>query len=202
MRKLSTLQSLAAGIAGGIVLLAIVIAIFARKDFASSPNYAGTPVDPPKVVDAFTLTGQDGKPARVLDPAYAATFVFFGYTHCPDECPIALAMLGNAYRSLPESARAKTRIVFVTVDPKNDTPATLARYVRNFDPHIAGLTGSHAQLAKVWQGFGVEVEPQAKELVGHGGTIYAVNAANEVVLIYPPDAKAEAIEHDAALLAR
>ncbi len=200
--KPTPIGSLAAGIAAGIVLVAILIAVFAHKDFGSSPSFAGTPIAPPKVVDAFTLTDQNGKPAPLVDPAYAATFVFFGYTHCPDECPIALAMLGSAYRELPDAAAAKTRIVFVTVDPAHDTPPVLAEYVKHFDSHIVGLTGTRAQLAKVWKAYGVDVVPQAKELVGHGGTIYAANAANEVVLVYPPDAKADDVAHDAKVLAR
>ena len=199
--KMTLLRSLALGIAAGVLLIALVIYIFAQKDFTTSHRYAGTPISQPKAADDALLVDGTGKPAHVLDTSAAATFVFFGYTHCPDECPLALASLGRAYRALPERARARTRIVFVTVDPKNDTAPVMQRYVANFDPHIVGLTGTHDALAKVWAAYGVDVEPQARELVGHGGTIYAIDGTNHVVLIYPPDVKAADLTHDANALA-
>ena len=194
------LRSLAFGIAGGVLVIALIVFIFAPKDAAKSTQYAGSQVTPTSATDAVLLDGS-GKPAHLLDPSAAATFVFFGYTHCPDECPLALATLGRAYRTLPPRERSRTRIVFVTVDPKHDTPPTMQRYVAHFDPHIVGLTGTHDALAKVWSAYGVDVQPQARELVGHGGTIYAIDSTNHVILIYPPDVKAADLTHDAKLLA-
>ncbi len=199
--RLTPLRSLAIGMCAGAALIALLVAVFARKDFAQNPNYAGTPVTPPKLAGDAILTDQYGRPQHIIDPGYAATYLFFGYTRCPDECPLALATLGRAYRDLSAAARARTRIVFITVDPAVDTPAVLGRYADHFDAHIVALTDSRAVLADVWREYGVEVQPQAKDLIGHGGSIFAIDATGHIVLIYPPDVKAADITHDATSLA-
>ena len=160
--------------------------------------YAGTALDPPKAVDDFVLFDQHGREAHLLDPKAGVTFLFFGYTHCPDECPLALASLGRAYRSLPPARRERVRIVFVTVDPARDTTAALGSYVAHFDPHIVALGGVQDELARVWAAYGVEVKPEAKELIGHGGFIYAIDATEHAVVIYPPNAAPADLAGDAA----
>ncbi len=199
--KLTPLRALAAGAFAAALAIALLVFVLAHRDFARNPHYLGTPIDPPKLATDAILTDQAGHAQHLIDLSYATTFVFFGYTHCPDECPLALATLGRAYRALAPAVRQRTRVVFVTVDPAQDTPAVLGRYVANFDPHFIGLTGSRPTLARVWQGYGVEIQPQAKELIGHGDAIYAIDATGHIVLIYTPDVKASDLEHDANELA-
>jgi protein SCO1/2 len=185
----------------GALLIALLVVVFAHKDFAQNPSFAGTPITPPKLATDAILDDTNGTPQHIVEPGYATTFVFFGYTRCPDECPLALASLGRAYRDLSDAARARTRIVFVTVDPAHDTPQILARYAGHFDPHIVALTGTRTALAKVWSAYGVEVQPQGKDLIGHGDSIYAIDATGHIVLVYPPDATAADLTHDAKTLA-
>ena len=199
--KMTPLRAFAVGAIAAAAMLAILIFVFAIKDLKHDPHYVGTPVTPPKIASDAILIDQNARPQHIVEPAFGATFVFFGYTHCPDECPLALATLGRAYRSLSPAARERTRIVFVTVDPAHDTPAALAAYVKHFDPHIVALTDSRRALVKVWQEYGVEVQPQAKELVGHGGMIYAIDATGHIVLFYPPDVTSTDLAHDANALA-
>jgi protein SCO1/2 len=191
-------------IACGLLLAAIAIFFRAQAQFAAQPlpaaTFLGTPVTPPKFAADAVLTDQDGRPAHLYDPAAAATFLFFGYTHCPDACPLALAALGRAYRSLAPARAARTRVVFVTVDPERDAPAVMKRYVTAFDPHILGLTGTRAQLSPVWFAYGVTTLPRTKE-IDHGDAIYAIDATQHVVLIYPPSTKASDFARDAATLA-
>ena len=82
----------------------------------------------------------------------------FGYTHCPDVCPIALAQLAGARRELGSLAD-QTQIVFVTTDPARDKPSRLAEFLPNFDPTIIGLTGSAQALRPVWKAYNVRVDP-------------------------------------------
>jgi protein SCO1/2 len=164
------------------------------------PPYFGTPVDPPKTAHDATLTDANGQPAHLLDAAFPSTFLFFGYTHCPDECPIALASLAKAYRGLSPAAKARTRIVFVSVDPSRDTPAVMKRYVDNFGAPIVGLTGSEAELSPVWSAYGVQIDARSRE-IGHGDAIYAIDALEQVVLIYTPDTNAANLRVDAERLA-
>jgi protein SCO1/2 len=188
--------------ATGIVLTLVAIALIVRQALTPQHRapYFGTPIDPPKSASDAVLIDDNGRPAHLLDPAFPSTFVFFGYTHCPDECPLALASLAKAYRGLSPAAQARTRIVFVSVDPARDSPAVMKSYVGNFAAPITGLTGSDSQLAPVWKDYGVEVEPQSRELA-HGDAIYAIDASNHVVLIYTPDVSAKNLRADAERLA-
>ncbi len=173
MSRISPAGALALGVALALCVLAgfVALAVHQQNVAATNPSshlYAGTPVDPPKPATDFTLIGNDGRPAQLLAAKTPLEFLFFGYTHCPDECPLAMGSLGRAYRQLSAEDRARTRVVFVTVDPERDTPAVVNAYVRGFDQHFIGLSGSPAQLAPVWRAYGVTVDAKTKE-IGPGG---------------------------------
>jgi protein SCO1/2 len=104
----------------------------------------------------FTLTDQSGRPYTLSAQRGHTIALFFGYTHCPDECPATLASLATAKRRLGAAAAA-FEAVMVTADPGRDTPAVLGRYMRSFDPAFVGLTGSGAQLASVYAAYHVYV---------------------------------------------
>ena len=163
-------------------------------------GYAGTPVVPAKPAPNAELTDQRGRRAHIFEGNASATFLFFGYTHCPDECPLALASLGSAFRRLPAATATRIRIVFVTVDPARDTPAVIERYLRKFDPHIVGFTGPAVELSRVWRAYGVTVDPTSHD-IGHGDEIYAIDRTRDIVLIYPPDASPSDLSNDAIKLA-
>ena len=74
-------------------------------------------------------------------PAGELTLLFFGYTHCPDVCPTTMADLAAARRRLTAAQRDRVRVVFVTVDPRRDTPAVLRAWLNRFDPTFTGLIG-------------------------------------------------------------
>ncbi len=197
-------MSLRRSVALAALLAVCVVAAFAgvaaqRRHATPARDFAGTPVSPSKHAEDFVLTDGNGRPAHVLAKA-PLEFLFFGYTHCPDECPLAMASLGRAYRSLDANARARTRVVFVTVDPMRDTPPVVGRYVSSFDPHFVGLTGTRRDLARVWRSYGVDVLPNGND-IGHEGVIYAIDERANNVLIYTPDAPATALAGDAAKLA-
>jgi protein SCO1/2 len=74
--------------------------------------------------------------------AHRVTLLYFGYTHCPDLCPINMALAASAIRELPASVAARVTVVFITTDPTRDTPKVIQAWLDNFDPHFVGLTGS------------------------------------------------------------
>src|SRR4051794_22585165 len=82
---------------------------------------------------AFTLTGLDGKPYDFqAETKGRPTYLYFGYTHCPDECPTAMADLASALRRSPQQERDKAVVVFVTTDPDRDTPPVLRAFLDQF----------------------------------------------------------------------
>jgi protein SCO1/2 len=90
---------------------------------------------------AFRLTGDDGKPVDATAFRGKLVLLYFGYTHCPDVCPLAMTHLHAVMHELGAQAD-EARILFVSVDPARDTPALLHAYARAFDPRAVGLTGS------------------------------------------------------------
>jgi protein SCO1 len=85
-----------------------------------------------------------------------ATFVYFGYTHCPDECPTAMADIAAALRKSSTELREKVRVVFVTTDPKRDTGPVLRRWLDQFSPDFVGLLGTQAEVDAAQQVTGVQ----------------------------------------------
>lgn len=103
--------------------------------------FSGVTHDPYRVA-ATPLTSTDGTPYSLTkDTTKPLTLVFFGYTHCPDICPMVMSSLASAMTRLDAADRKKVDVVFVTTDPARDTPAVLRGYLDHYDPDFIGLTG-------------------------------------------------------------
>jgi protein SCO1 len=126
----------------------------------------------------FTLTEADG--ATVTDRSFPGKFllVYFGYTYCPDACPTALSNIAGALAKLGATAD-KVQVLFITVDPRRDTPKVMGDYVKAFDPRIVGLTGSPDQINAVAKEYKVYVAAHTEDgndyLVDHSSFIYLMN---------------------------
>jgi protein SCO1/2 len=189
----------AALVASALVILIVAFQIY-RAATSSHAHDAllGTPFVPERDAPAVSLVDQHGAATPLIDPRAAATFVFFGYTHCKDTCPLALAILAKAYRALPDASGV--RVELVTVDPAHDDPAALRRYVAQFDPHFVGLTARKAELEPVWTAFNVVVDARTNDVL-HGEAIYLVDRAGKIVTLYPPDVAPADLAHDARIVA-
>jgi protein SCO1/2 len=156
-----------------IGVIAIGVVTFARVEAARGP-----------VAPDFTLTDQDGHRYTLSAHGGRERALFFGYTHCPDVCPTTLAALARAKRDLGAAGRT-IDVIFVTVDPQRDTPQTLKRYVRLFDPSFVGLTGTQAELDPVLAAYHVyhQVLPAhgaSGYLVAHGSSIDFIDASGRI----------------------
>src|SRR5699024_1515697 len=94
---------------------------------------------------AFTLTKDNGQTVRADDFSDKVRLLYFGYTHCPDICPITLGHLAAALRSMGPKA-SQVRVLFVSVDPHRDTLPLFKTYPQAFGPQFVGLTGTQDQL--------------------------------------------------------
>lgn len=107
---------------------------------------------------AFSLTNEQGQPRSEADFAGRPMLIYFGFTFCPDVCPLSLDVMGAALETLetqnPKAFNA-LQPVFISVDPARDTPQQLADYLSYFHPKISGLTGSPEQIAQVKKAFRV-----------------------------------------------
>jgi protein SCO1/2 len=140
-------------------------------------EYHGAEIVPPYRMPDVTLTADNGQPFNlVTDTAYPVTLVFYGYTHCPDVCPLVLSDLSSAFVHLPEDVQAKTQVLFITTDPARDDAEVLRGYLQRFNPDFLGLTGRLTTITTVAHDMGVAITgskrlPSGGYDVGHGAQV-------------------------------
>ncbi len=161
---------------------------------------AATVLPQPMPLPSFELVSTAGQ--RVGPEAFRGRWdlVFFGFTHCPDICPLTLQKLTAAHRRLADAQhRPLPRIVFISVDPERDTPDTVADYVAHFGSDVLGITGLLPELRKLTDALGIYFQ---KVDTGNGG--YTVDHS-AVVLVIDPAGRFHAVfgsPHDVATFAR
>jgi cytochrome oxidase Cu insertion factor (SCO1/SenC/PrrC family)/copper(I)-binding protein len=159
----------------------------------SSGAYRGVALPTPLAKPSFTLTDFTGQPYDVVAQTRdKVTLIFFGYTHCPDICPLHMANIAAVLKRMPAGDQARVVTIFVTTDPERDTPQRLREWLGNFDPSFVGLTGSTEQLAQVQRLFSL---PEATReyvnadstnyFVGHGAQVFAFARDGNAYTIYP-----------------
>ncbi len=127
----------------------------------------------------FVLVDQNGVRRTEKDFLGKFQLIYFGYTHCPDVCPLTLSVMAGALEKLGESAD-HIEPVFITVDPARDRPKILKDYVASFGTRFTALTGSSEEIARVTREYRVYVE---REPAANGG--YAVNHSSRIYLMDP-----------------
>ena len=147
--------------AASVLILTLLLAACS----ASGPPYALANVTGLVAPLEFHLTDQNGQPVTAEDYRNDVVLVYFGYTHCPDQCPTTLAMLANALRALGPQA-SQVRVLFVSVDPRRDTTAVLKRYVGNFGPEFVGLRGGQSELTRLAKRYRISYHYEAPDKYG------------------------------------
>ena len=146
------------------------------------------------------LNDHRGRPRSLADFRGQAVMMFFGYTHCPDFCPTALAQMAQVRARLGADG-PRLQGLFVTVDPKRDTPQVLAQYVPAFDPSFLGLYGSEQATAAAAADFKIffaaqKPGPQGQYTVDHSGVIYALDPQGRLRLVMRPSQTVDAMTAD------
>ena len=165
------------------------------------PPVAEAPLAGARIGGPFTLTDQHGRPRTDADFTGKYRMMYFGYTFCPDVCPVDVAHLVAGYRAFAKNdpARAAKIIpVFVSVDPDRDTPAVLKQFTAAFDPALVGLTGAPDQIAAIAKAYGVVVQIQKTPgnpnyLVDHSRAAYLMAPDGKPIALLSQDAKPEVI---------
>ncbi len=169
----------------------------------------GGPAEPPPLAGAtiggdFTLVDKQGKTVRAADFAGRYRIVYFGYTFCPDVCPLDVQhmMQGvHAFAKDQPELGAKLAPMFITIDPARDTPGVVGEFAANFGPELIGLTGTPAQVAAVAKSYAVfyqkgkETAPGAY-LMDHSRAAFLMGPDGKPIAILPveQDGKAVAAE--------
>ncbi|MGW1722671.1 SCO family protein [Streptomyces sp. NPDC002306] len=156
---------------------------------------AATVLDQPFEKPDLVLTDTQGKTYDLRrETAGRPTLIYFGYTNCPDVCPLTMNNLAVAKKQLPEADQDALRIVFVTTDPDRDTPAALGKWLKGIDPHVIGLTGDFATVQAGARTLGISIEPPHKDKNGktvstHGTQVIAFSPKTDAgYVLYGDDA--------------
>jgi protein SCO1/2 len=183
-----------AAFAGSLVIgLVVVLWLLGGLRGATAPAAIGGP---------FQLTDQTGQTVTEKSLIGRPTIIFFGYTHCPDVCPTSLFEMSEVLRAMGKDAD-RVNAYFVSVDPERDTRAVMKDYLSSFDPHLKGLTGDPATVAKVLS----EYRVYAKKIplkdgdysMDHTALIYLMDKDGKFVAPFnlnrTPEAAADDLKH-------
>ncbi len=214
-RAAAALAGLAAALAGlavagslaGCAMVAGANSVRPPVSTQPSPQgeYRGLGLDPPQPRPTFTLRDTAGRPFDFAARTRGhPTFLFFGYTHCPDVCPTTMADLATALRGVPDGLRRAVRVVFVTTDPARDTGPVLAAWLRHFDSDLpnrfVGLTGDAARLAAAQVAARVPVAEDGGQT--HSAELLLYGTDDYARVVYLAGSAPEDIQHDLPAVAR
>lgn len=173
------------------------IALVACSPEAPAPR---APLEGARIGGPFTLTNQDGKPTSDSEFAGKYRIVYFGYTYCPDVCPVDVQNIAAAMKLLDKSdPQLASQIVpvFITIDPERDTPAVMKQFVSAFDPRMVGLTGTPEQIAAVAKDYAIYFKRGAGTVDGylmdHSRQAYLMSPDGKPLALLPQEGPPQGI---------
>ena len=170
-----------------LLLIAAGLAAFTLGRFlgpGTDAPLSGTPLQNPIDVREVTLTSADGEPFTLGSLEGEVTLVFFGFTNCPDVCPLTLSRLGETYRNLDEPD--DLQVVFITVDPE-DSPEQTQQYAAAFHPSFTGLSGTTGELAAALKSFFAAANSLGGRQFAHTDAVYVVDRQGRIAWLYGGD---------------
>ena len=187
-----------------LLLLLLTLAVLAGCQHGEKLPFRLTDVSGHMPDLDFRLTDDHGKPVTGADYRGEVVLLYFGYTHCPDVCPLTLAQLHVVMQRLGPLAD-KVRILFVSVDPSRDTPSVLHAYVKAFDPRAVGLTGDPHDIEALSKRYrsAYTREPDGKDGnydVSHSSAIYVFDSKGGARVLATPADSQDDLVHDLHLL--
>ena len=180
----------------GSSILVMLMGISAFLYTTGKPSFKGAVISPPWLAPEIKLTDHNGQPFTLSSQHGKAVLLFFGYTNCPDECPLTMAHLKLALESLGDRA-TDVQVAMVSTDSARDTPQALKDFMGHFNPSFLGLTGTFGELQRAWMDYGVFVERGG---VTHSTFLYVIDPAGYVRETFLPDAEPDDIAADVDLL--
>lgn len=176
-----------------VLAVSLVASLYALRLPLKAPDIQGVLILDTQPLPPFELQDHSDKPYVNADLEGRWHLLAYGYTYCPDICPITLSLLADVRRQAQARGQfADLGLIFYTVDPERDTPERLADYVRHFDPDMYGLGGTNPKTREPFErGMGILWEiPEPRDehyLVNHGVMIYLLNPEGELQAVFTPD---------------
>ncbi|WP_447555813.1 SCO family protein [Vreelandella sp. EE22] len=146
----------------------------------SDESFRTTDIDEIMPPLEFELTNEEGQVASAEDYRGKTTLVYFGYTQCPDVCPLTLARFASLFNQLDEQEREDVQMLLISVDPDRDTPEVLKRYTDAFGPEFTGLTGDKEKIDALTNRYRIaysfeEPNERGDYIVNHSSAVFAFN---------------------------
>jgi len=175
---------------------------------ACSHPFAGVAPNPIGPAPDFRLTDENGQPFKLSDLHGKWILLAYGYTHCPDVCPLTLSHLRDVKKAIDPNGD-KVQVVFVTIDPERDTADIMRQYVGHFDQQFTqkfkGLTGTPEEIAQAAKAYNVkyekkDVKADGSYTMGHTAEVYLLDPQFNWRMTFPFGVKAEEIAGDVQYL--
>jgi protein SCO1/2 len=168
-------------------MLAVAMAALCAHAGAAATNYGKGPNG-----GDFTLNAPNG-PLSLSDLRGKVVLIFFGYTSCPDVCPISLVRIGACFSALDDKELDRVQALFITLDPERDTPERLEKYTRYFHPKIIGLRGDTDAIDAVTDQYGISYSknPMPKSALG-----YSISHPTDILLLDSEGRIVELVAHN------
>lgn len=190
-----------------VLVVALAAGIFVATRLQQPPDelQSALVLPAPTPLPEFTLLDQFGNDVSRDSFRDHWSLVFFGFTHCPDICPITLQVLASARDSLRAAGQQPLpRIVLVSVDPERDTPELMGKYVDYFGEGNLGVTGSLEELTKLTSALGIYFQKQADNTenyaVDHSAAVLLVDPTGSLHALFTGPHVVEIYEHDLPLI--
>jgi len=158
--------------------------------------------NPPREAPDFSVRGSDGAPLVLSRYRGKVVVLAFGYTSCPNVCPVTLAVLAQAHRKLGAQG-SQVQVIYLTVDPERDSAERLKQYLAAFDSTFVGGTGTALQMAAVRKSYGVTAEKVGTGTdyaVAHSSFVYLITREGKLRALMPFGHKADDYVHDISML--
>jgi protein SCO1 len=182
-------------------LLACVLLSMSERTAVAEELKAGV-FNPAREAPNFSVSGSDGTALTLSRYRGKVVVLGFGYTSCPNVCPVTLAVLAQAHRKLG-TLGSQVQIIYLTVDPERDNAERLKQYLAAFDQSFVGGTGTAAQMAAVRASYGVTAEKvgTGKDYaVAHSSFVYLITREGKLRALMPFGHKADDYVHDISML--
>jgi protein SCO1 len=171
---------------------------------ACAHQFSGVAPNPIGLAPDFALTDENGQPFKLSDLRGKWILLAYGYTHCPDVCPLTLSHLRDV-KKIVDPNGDQVQVVFATIDPERDTADILRQYVghfdQQFDQKFKGLTGTPQEIAQAAKAYNVKYEKKASTSaggysMGHTAEVYLIDPRFNWRMTFPFGVKAEEIAAD------
>ena len=188
-----------------IALLSLLLPVTPVVGAGDAEFVAGV-FDPPREAPSFSLQGSNGEELRLETYSGKVVILGFGFTSCPDVCPITLSVLAQARTELEaqsDDLAAQLQVVYVTVDPATDTPERMRKYLATFDSTFIGGTGTEKELNAVRREYGIIAQKKtygANYTYAHSSYTYLIDRAGRIRALMPYGHTAADYAHDVKIL--